>query len=97
MISKNAGRASSKFYASDKVVIVNMNTFDRSFSATMKYYKPAKMTWEYNDEYATVTTKKFKGFTAKMMITPKAPGAFYVRFTNSKNNQEFKVLVIITE
>ena len=97
MISNNAGKASSKFYASDKVIIVDRNTFDRSFTATMKYYKPARMYWEYDDTYATVTTKKFKGFKAKMMITPKMPGAFYVRFTNSKNNQEFKVLVIITE
>ena len=94
--SKTAGKASGKFYASDKIIIISKASGAKTFTVTSKFNKSIKVEMKYNSSNVIVSAKS-KANKMTIIVTPVNPGISTIDFSNNKNSQKFEVLVIVVD
>ena len=94
--SWDAGYASSNYYASDSIVVLNKNGGSKSVTITCKYYNTtiyssnsnrfvANDSWSYN----------WNGYSTSITFSPVDIGTSIITFTNDYNSDSFRIMVIV--
>lgn len=97
--SSNAGFASSKFKASDKIFVVDRFDTQTSFTLTCDFSGSTSIYTSNKGNSATIdfSQDKWYGATTKLFIYPKSVGTTIVTFSNSQNTQTFKILIVVID
>ena len=94
--SPDAGYASSNYYASDSIVVLNKNGFAKDVYITCKYYNTSIY---FNNADTSVVlptwSNSWNGNTISISFSPVLTGTSIVKFTNDYNNESFRVMVIV--
>lgn len=97
--SSNAGFASSKFKASDKIFVVKKNDIQTSFTLTCGFSGSTTVSTRNSGTAANIvfTQDEWYGATTKLLISPKSIGTAIITFSNNQNTQTFKILIVVIE
>jgi len=97
--SSNAGFASSKFKASDKIFVVKKNDIQTSFTLTCGFSGSTTVSTRNSGTAANIvfTQNEWYGATTKLLISPKSVGTTIITFSNNQNTQTFKILIVVIE
>ena len=95
----DAGRASKSFYASEKVIILSKSAAQtKAFSVTVELPRPYTLEWDYDGSIIEITSaNSWKEVELTIFVKPLRLGKNYITFSNTRNAQKFRVLVIVTE
>ena len=94
---QDAGKSSNDFYASEKIIVLNKDNKTKSFNVTAKFERPYTLSWDYDDSIIEITSDdKWVDTVLTIYVNPVEVGVNYVTFTNTRNLQQFRVMVIVT-
>jgi len=90
------GYASENFYANRGVLTVNPNETE-SFSLYGGYESPMTYSMEKSDSlgFQADWGEEWDGNFIEVIVTAQAPGSYTLKFTNSKNDEMFNVLIVV--
>lgn len=97
--SSNAGFASSKFKASDKIFVVDKNDVQTSFTLTCGFSGSTTVITRNSGSSANIvfTQNQWYGATTKLLISPRSVGTTIITFSNDQNTQTFKILIVVID
>ena len=97
--SSNAGFASSKFKASDKIFVVDKNDIQTSFTLTCGFSGSTTVSTRNSGSSANIvfTQNQWYGATTKLLISPRSVGTTIITFSNDQNTQTFKILIVVID
>ena len=92
------GYASENFHADRGVLTVNPNKTE-SFSLYGAYESPMTYSMEISDSSGLQADwgEEWDGNFIEVIVTARAPGSYTLKFTNSKNNEIFNVLIVVPD
>ncbi len=94
----NIGFAANNFKSNESVIVVRKNEKDRKFTLTANWPSYGYVEVSYSSYAATVSFDKDSWSTStKMTVNPHSVGATVVTFSNTVNNDTFKILIIVTD
>lgn len=94
----NIGFAAYNFKSDESVIVVRKNEKDRKFTLTANWTSYGYVDVSYSSYAATVSFDKDSWSTStKMTVNPHSVGATVVTFSNTVNNDTFKILIIVTD
>lgn len=94
----NIGFAANNFKSNESVIVVRKNEKDRKFTLTANWPSYGYVDVSYSSYAATVSFDKDSWSTStKMTVNPHSVGATVVTFSNTINNDTFKILIIVTD
>ena len=94
--SYDAGYASSNYYASDNIVVLNKYGSTKNVTITCKYYNTT--VYCHNPDNSVVLTSwsmNWNGYNTSISFLPLREGTSILEFTNSKNDESFRIMVIV--
>ena len=94
---KSSGQASPQFYASEKILVISKSTKKTALQVTADFEIPYRLNWDYDKAVINITSQdNWDDTKLTVYIEPVDEGLNYVTFSNTKNDQTFRVLVIVT-
>lgn len=94
----DAGRSSGSFFASDKIIVLSKSDKNKTINITAKFEQPYTVEWDYNSALIEITKdSEWENKMLTLYVTPLNKGYGYVTFSNNKNLQRFRVMVIVTD
>jgi RNA polymerase subunit RPABC4/transcription elongation factor Spt4 len=97
--SSNAGYASSKFKASDKIFVVEKFDTHTSFTLTASFSNGATISTSEKGTAASIvfSQNEWYGPTTTLYIKPKKVGTTIVTFSNDQSTQTFRILIVVID
>ena len=92
------GYASNNFKTDEGIIVVRKNEKKHKFKLTANWTNGGAVEVSYSSDAATVSFDKNNWYTSTTMtVNPHSVGVTVVTFSNSVNDDIFKILIIVTE